>query len=153
MATEKENDFEAKLIRLTHEVERQKDTLKLLGLKPCSSCGKYYLGQDGRGLLDSGVGQLVCHRCVQDWWRQRSPTLNTKQRLAVEAKLRRWLVSHYNAKVIQQNEKLPPDSETELKIVVACEQCNGTGKGSGGDCHSCDGRGSVWVVQLRPELQ
>ena len=85
MATEKENDLEAKLVRLTHEVERQKDALKLLGLKPCSSCGKYYLGQDGKGLLDSGLGQLVCHRCVQDWWRQRSPTLNTKQRQAVEA--------------------------------------------------------------------
>jgi hypothetical protein len=153
MPNEPEKDFEAKLARLSQELNRQGEALRLLGLKPCSSCGRYYLGQDGKSLLDGGPGQLVCHRCVQDWWRQRSPELNTKQRQAIEAKLRRWLVTHYNAKVIQQDEKLPPDSQIELKIVVACEQCNGTGKNPSGECHSCDGRGSVWVVQLRPELQ
>jgi hypothetical protein len=151
MATEQEKDFEAKLARLAQELERQKDALRLLGLKPCSSCGKYYLGQDGKSLLDAG--QLVCHRCVQNWWRQRSPTLNTGQRQTVEAKIRRWLVTHHNAKVIQQADKLPPDSQVDLKMVVGCEQCNGTGRGASGECHSCDGRGSVWIVEPRLDLQ
>jgi hypothetical protein len=150
MPLDEEKDFEAKLARMLQELDRQRDALRLLGLKQCSCCGKYYQGQDAKNLLDAG--QLVCHRCVQGWWRQLSPTLSLKQRQSVEAKLRRWLVTHYNAKVIQQLEKIPPAGEIELKIVVACEQCSATGKAAGGDdCHSCDGRGSVWVVQLRPE--
>ncbi|HEV7966812.1 MAG TPA: hypothetical protein VGP19_04545 [Candidatus Acidoferrales bacterium] len=152
MPSDAEKDYEARLASIVHELGRQKDALKLLGLKQCSCCGKYYLAQDGKNLLDAGP--LVCHRCVQDWWRKTSPTLSLKQRQAVEAKLRRWLVSHHNAKVIQQSDKMPPAGQIELKIVVACEQCDGTGKSSSGEnCHSCDGRGSVWVVELRPESQ
>jgi hypothetical protein len=152
MPFEADKDYEARLAGIVHELDRQREALRLLGLKQCSCCAKYYAGQEGKNLLDAG--QLVCRRCVQDWWRQCSPTLDSKQRQVVEAKLRRWLVTHYNAKVIQQSEKIPPADEIEFKIVVACEQCNGTGKGTSGDkCHSCDGRGIVWVVQLRPELQ
>ena len=152
MPNEPEKDYEAKLARIVQELDNQKQALRLLGLRPCSRCGKYFQMQEGKNLLDAG--QLVCYRCVPDWWRQRSPTLNTQQRQGIEAKIRRWLVTHYKAKIIQQAEKLPPAGEIEFKIVVSCEQCNGTGEtAGGGKCHSCDGRGNVWVVQLKPELQ
>ena len=72
----------------------------------------------------------------------------------MEHKLVRWLVGHRNGKVVRQAEKMPRPDEIELKIVVSCEPCDGTGKDAGGKhCHNCDGRGSVWIVGLRPDLQ
>ena len=145
-------DLEASLARMAQELDHLKDGLALLGVKPCSSCGKYFQDADGKTLLDAG--QLVCYDCLQDWWHQRAPALGIEQRQAVEHKILRWLVANRNAKVIRQAEKMPRADAIELKIVVGCEQCNGTGKvDKGGKCHACDGRGSVWVVGLRPEFE
>jgi hypothetical protein len=153
MPLEPEKDLEAKLSRIAQELGHVKDALRTLGLKQCASCGKYYPAQDGKSLFDADH-QLICSRCVPDWWRRRSPSLPAEQRQGLEHKLRRWFVTHHNAKVIQQADKLPPPEKIELKLVVACEQCNGSGKSAGGgECRSCDGRGSVWVVRLYPELQ
>jgi hypothetical protein len=146
-------ELETRLARVVEELNHLKDGLCLLGLKQCSGCGKYSVSTDGKNLLEAG-GQLVCYSCVQEWWQRRSPALNSEERQAVEHKLLRWLVTHHNAKVIRLAEKLPRPIELELKIIAACEQCAGTGKIDGGKrCLNCEGRGSVWVVRLRPELQ
>jgi hypothetical protein len=106
----------------------------------------------GKALLD--VGQLVCYGCVQEWWRLRSPLLSVKERLSTEHKLLRWLVAHHNGKVIRQSAKAPRPAEVELSIVAGCEQCEATGKtATGGECRNCEGRGSVYVVVLRPEFR
>jgi hypothetical protein len=145
-------ELEASLARLFQELDHLKAGLRLLGLKQCGFCRKYFLSTDGRALLD--VGQFVCRGCVQVWWRQTSPLLSIEERRVVEHKLLRWLVAYHNAKVVRQMGKLPRADEMELKIVVECEQCQGTGKSaSAGECHNCEGRGSVWVVDLRPELR
>jgi len=144
-------DLDARLAAVTKELENLRGGLRLLGLKQCSSCGKFFQA-DGKALID--VGQIVCHKCIQNWWDQHSPTLNIQERQAVEHKLARWLVSDHNAKVVRQRAKLPRVDEIDLKMVVACEQCGGTGKNSGGkECNNCEGRGTVWVVRLLPVLR
>jgi len=142
---------DASLPRILEELDRLKEGLRLLGLSQCGSCGKYFQLSEGKPLFDAG--QPVCYNCVGEWWRERSPALGIEERKAVEHKLLRWLVAHHGAKVIRQSDKMPPAAHIQLKIMVACEQCDGTGKAGGKDCHSCEGRGSVWVVRLRPEVQ
>lgn len=145
-------DREANLARLAEELDHLKDGLGLLGVKQCSRCGNYFLSADGKNLFDAG--QLVCHGCIQDWWQELSPSLSIEERQAMEHKLVRWLVAHHGAKVIRQQEKLPPSDDLALKMVIACDQCDGTGRSpSGGECHNCEGRGSVWVIEIKPELQ
>jgi hypothetical protein len=87
MPFEADKDYEARLAGIVHELDRQREALRLLGLKQCSCCAKYYAGQEGKNLLDAG--QLVCRRCVQDWWRQCSPTLDSKQLTKSNSRL--WL--------------------------------------------------------------
>jgi hypothetical protein len=113
---------------------------------------EYFLFSDGKALFDAG--ELVCYKCLQNWWQQREPTLSIEGRQAIEHRLARWLVAHHNASIIRQSEKLPRAEMLEIKVVVACEQCGGTGKlANGARCRKCDGRGIVWVVELRPEFQ
>jgi len=146
------DDVERRIARLTKELDYLKGGLRLLGLQPCSCCGKYFLSSDGKNLFDAG--ELVCVQCLQTWWQQREPTLSIEARQAIEHKLARWLVAYHNAKFIRQAEKLPRAEMLAIKVVVACEQCNGTGKlANGSACRHCDGRGTVWVVELRPEFQ
>lgn len=145
-------DLEARFSRIVEELNHIKAGLRLLGVKQCRSCGKYFLSQDRTALFEAG--EPVCHNCIQDWWEKRSPELSIEERQSIEHKLLRWLVACYNALVIHQAKKLPRPEDLELKIVVACDQCNGAGKtDGGGPCHHCEGRGSLWVVQLRPNLQ
>lgn len=145
-------DLEASLARILQELEHLKEGLGLLGVKQCMHCRNYFRSEDGGALFDSG--QLICYGCLQDWWLQHSPTLRTEQRQNIEHKLLRWLVAHHAAKVIRAAKKLPQADRIEIKLVVACDQCSGTGKGAvSGECQGCEGRGSVWVVGLRPELQ
>jgi len=144
-------DIETSIARINAELDHIKDGLRLLGLKQCSCCNKFFLSQDGKTLFDAG--QLVCYDCLQQCWQQRSPELSVEQRLAIEHKLLRWLVAYHKGKVIRHAESMPPAAAIELKMVVACEQCAGTGQSLGGACHNCAGRGNVWVITLRPELQ
>jgi hypothetical protein len=145
-------DLEATLALVVQELDHLRDGVRLLGLKQCGCCRKFFLSTDGRALLD--VGQFVCRDCVPVWWQQTSPLLSIEERRVVEHKLLRWLVAYHNAKVVRQAGKMPRAEEMELKIVVECERCQGTGKNfSAGECANCEGRGSVWVVGLRPELQ
>ena len=56
--------------------------------------------------------------------------------------------------LFRQAEKLPRPEMLQVKVVVSCEQCSGTGKlANGSRCGYCDGRGTLWVVELRPEFQ
>jgi hypothetical protein len=147
-----EKDLEARLSRVDRELEQLKDGLRLLGIRQCNHCRKFFLSQDGKTLFEGD--ELVCYSCVQDWWHEHAAALNTEQRQAIEHKLMRWLIAHHNAKVIRQPEKMPRPEELELKMVVGCEQCNGTGKTEAGKrCSYCDGRGFVWVVVLWPQFQ
>jgi hypothetical protein len=147
-----QNDLEKRIARLAKELDFLKAGLRQLGLQPCSCCGRYFLSSDGKALFDAG--DLVCFSCLQTWWQQREPSLSVEARQAIEHRLARWLVAHHNAKIIRQAEKLPRPEMLQVKVVVSCEQCSGTGKlANGSRCGYCDGRGTLWVVELRPEFQ
>jgi len=146
--SQSEEDVRASLARIERELDGLKGALLLLGVKQCCWCRKYFLSPDARALFDGD--ELVCYGCIQEWWQHRCPELSIEKRQAVEHKLLRWLVSHHDAKVIRQTEKLP--QRIELKILAACERCGGTGKSdTGGKCHPCGGCGNFWVVRLVPE--
>jgi hypothetical protein len=147
-----ENDLETRIARLAKELDHLRGGVRLLGIEQCSCCGKYFLSSDGKALFDAG--DLVCYKCLQNWWQQREPTLGIEERQAIEHKLARWLVAYHNARIIRQSEKLPRAEMVQIKVVVACEHCGGTGKlPDGAGCRNCEGRGIIWVVELRPEFQ
>jgi hypothetical protein len=132
------------------ELDKIRDGLEMLGLKQCSCCRKYFKCPDGKNLLSAG--QLVCYRCVSGWWEQRSPKISIEERNAVERQLLRWLMTYHGAKVIRRLSHMPATEEIELKMVVGCGLCNGTGKSGNAKCQNCDGRGSEWVVVVKPKL-
>ena len=83
---------------VSRELDNIRDGLKMLGLKQCSCCRKYFMCPDGKHLLNAG--QLVCVRCVSSWWEQCSPKISIEERNTIEHQILRWLTSYYEAKVI-----------------------------------------------------
>lgn len=150
LSNDAENGRYEMLASLEREMERLKDGLGLLGVKPCSCCGVYYGRSDPGALFN--CGELVCYACVARWWSQRCPQLSVKERQTTESGLRRWLVTHHHAKVVAKSRDLPKPERLVMKLVTGCEQCSASGKSySGAPCSYCDGRGSVWVVVRVPE--
>jgi len=140
-----------RLAGIESNLEHARAGLGLLGIKPCSWCGTFYRRSDPGALCD--CGELVCYDCIPRWWPNRSPELSAEARQIVERELRRWLVSHHHAEIIGKLDHLPKPDRLMLKLVTGCEQCGGSGKTpSGGQCHHCDGRGTVWVVVRAPDI-
>ena len=67
MAVEPENGPREALARLERDMAKVKDALGLLGAKPCSVCGKFYLRSDP-GNLFKACGDSVCYACFSSWW-------------------------------------------------------------------------------------
>jgi len=146
-----EQTLDERLGSLERSLKQLKDGLGLLGVKPCVWCGKFRRHANPGALFD--CGELVCFDCVPRWWLHRSPELRVGDRQRIESELRRWLVSHHNAEVIGKLGDLPKPEQLLMKLVTGCEQCDASGKTySGGRCHHCDGRGTVWVVVRAPEF-
>lgn len=142
MPNESERSLEERLTRIERELERQKTGLGLLGIKPCSRCGIFYLQ---RALFS--YGELVCFNCIQQWWLDHCPQFNPNDRLRAENELCRWLLNHHQAELISRLNDLPSPEQLRIKLVVGCESCHNKGKThSGRKCNQCDGRGTLWVV-------
>ena len=139
------------LAYIIRELDSLRAGLSMLGLKQCSCCRKYFQCPDGKNLLNAS--QLVCYMCLEGWWRRESPRLNIGERRVAERQILRWLVAYHGAKVIRQIRQMPEADAIELKMVVGCEQCGGTGKRDNGICQNCDGRGSEWVVVIKPQMR
>ena len=140
-----------RLASLERELEHLKTGLGLLGVTPCGWCGVYYRRVDPGALFH--CGEFVCYDCIPRWWAHRCPELSTHDRQKFEHELRRWLVSHHQAEVIGQLGDLPEPERLLMKLVTGCEQCNASGETYGGErCTQCEGRGTVWVVVVRPPV-
>ena len=149
MSNDSTESVEERLARIERELERQKTGLGLLGVKPCSRCGIFYQRSNPGTLFD--CGELVCFKCIQQWWLDRSPNLSPDDRTKTENALCRWLLIHHQAELILRLDALPSPEQLRIKLVVACESCTGEGKTfSGRKCSQCDGRGTVWVVVRAP---
>jgi hypothetical protein len=144
-----EKSLDERLASLERGLEHLKTGLGLLGLVPCSQCGVFYRRADKGALFH--CDEFVCAKCVPLWWLHRSPELNATDRQKAERELRRWLVSYHHAEMIFRPANLP--EHFLMKLVTGCEECDGSGKNrTGGRCHRCDGRGTVWVVVRAPDF-
>ena len=138
------------LFRHQQELDRLKDALALLGVRPCSCCEKFLRRSDPGALFDAP--ELVCYSCIREWWSRRAAQLGGKDREALEGKLVFWLRENHHAEIFKDPAKLPETSLQELCIVASCLECRGTGKLMGADrCRYCEGRGTVWVVVSRKQ--
>jgi len=134
-----------RLARAERELERMRSGLSMLGIKRCSSCQAFFHLTDSAALF-ADSGESVCYGCIPAWWPARSETLDSTDRLPIEHRLVRWLVAHHNGRLIQQSHKLPEENLQEFRLLISCEQCEGTGKLLGGHCHYCGSQGAMWLV-------
>jgi len=149
MPNDSKESLEERLTRIERELEHQKTGLALLGVKPCSRCDIFYQRSNPGTLFN--CGELVCFKCIQQWWIDRSPELSPNDRTKIESELCRWLLNHHQAELILRLDDLPNPEQLRIKLVVGCEACNSEGKThSGKKCTQCDGRGTVWVVVRAP---
>ena len=149
MAIESENSLREALARIQRDLVNVKDALGVLGAKPCSVCGKFYL-RSNPGDLFKACGDSVCYDCFSSWWSGTCPKLSVHDRESIEYKLTRWLIDHHKATVFHEFSELPPTELQDIHIVVGCHECKGSGKQYGSErCRSCLGNGTVWVVTLK----
>src|SRR5579863_7878529 len=109
--------LEAVLARHELDLDRLKDALRLLGVRPCSWCRKFQRSDPG-ALFDAG--ELVCYACIHECWPQRSAQLSSKDREPLEGKLVYWLREYHQAEVFKDPARLPDTPMQELHIVVGC---------------------------------
>ncbi len=144
-----EDDTGDALARLERELARLKTGLELLGVKACSCCRNLFRATEPGNLFDAG--ELVCFTCIRHWWPERSRALAAQDRELIEHKLVHWLLNHHGAKVVRDHEKLPPDDGRGIRLVAACEECDGKGTWAGSKCHFCGGTGALCLVIPNPE--
>ena len=140
-----ENRIGEILERIETDLKHIAEALSLVGLKRCSWCRKFVKSASPGALFN--VGQLVCFRCIPDWWAHRSAELDLQERGELETKLAFWLRTHHRAEIVKQSGKLAESRLQVPRIVATCLQCRGTGTRLGNErCRYCDGFGTVWVL-------
>jgi hypothetical protein len=145
LSDQPEKSLDERLASLERGLEHLQAGLGLLGVKPCNWCGVFHRSSDPGALFHGS--ELVCYKCISQWWSQRSTKLSGDDRQKAERDLRRWLISHHHAEVIGRAEDLPTPEQLLMKLVTGCEQCNASGKTyTGKRCSHCDGRGTAWLV-------
>jgi hypothetical protein len=132
------------LVLVERRLDRMSEALAQLGMRPCSSCGRFFRQADAGALCD--CVDLICYSCIPEWWPRRRPELSVHDREQAEIKLLRWLVSHHRGEVIRDPRKLPIPEDRALELVAACAECGATGRVYNSNCSHCSGRGTVWVV-------
>jgi hypothetical protein len=148
MAEKSDPSIDEILARHELELDRLKEALGLLGVRPCGWCKKFRRSDPGT-LFDAG--ELVCYGCIHEWWPHRCAQLSSKDRETLEGKLVRWLREYHHAELFKDPAKLPESSLQELHIVAGCLECHGTGNLMGKPCPYCEGRGTVWVIVSRKQ--
>ena len=134
--------------RLERDIANMKQGLSLLGVKPCSVCGKFCLSSDPGNLFNAGHDS-VCYSCLAAWWPDCCGHLDVQERETIEYRLKDWLVKFHQAKVCREFKELPAKELQDIHIVVGCRECKGTGVMGGDRCRHCLGNGTVWVVTLK----
>jgi hypothetical protein len=136
------------IANLQREVAHLTAALGLLGAKPCASCGKFFLTANPANLFTTN-SESVCYSDLTDWWKQRCQDLTVEQREAIEPALMRWLIAQHGAKVYRELKELPPEDTQEVRLIVSCHECAGSGTAAGERCRHCLGNQTVWVVTTR----
>ena len=74
--------------------------LSLLGVKRCSQCRQFFRSAEPGALFD--CGQIVCYKCIPDWWSSLSRHLGVTDRERTEGKLASWLRKYHGAEVVKE---------------------------------------------------
>src|ERR1022692_559809 len=122
-----EDSLFATLARVEHDLNDLIDALALLGVKRCPQCRKFFRLADPGALFD--CGQLVCYRCIPDWWSSLSTRLGVADRERIEGKLASWLRKYHRAEVVKVSPGGVLDTtNAEFQIAAKCLECAGSGK-------------------------
>jgi hypothetical protein len=137
--------FQGSPENIERDLANMKEGLSLLGIRPCSSCGKFFRSSSASDTF-SYMGETVCYDCLESWWEARAAKLDLATRNAFEQKLMRWLIDNHGAVVVRDPGSLPSSLEADFRLVVNCHECGGTGLLGKGQCRHCRGNKMIWVV-------
>ena len=118
------------------------EALAQAGLKRCVWCRKFFKSADPKALFNSR--EVVCYRCVPEWWFHYRGQLATTERDLIEYRLIYWLIHQHDAKIVRDPAKLTGNSGN-ISIIASCLECRGSGIFAGSKCSRCYD-GNVWVL-------
>ena len=132
--------------RVEHDLNDLIGALALLGVKRCSQCRQFFRSAEPGALFD--CGQIVCYKCIPDWWSSSSRRLGVTDRERIEGKLASWLRKYHRAEVVKETPgKVPDTINIEFQMIAKCLECAGSGKLMEGErCRFCNGAGTVRIV-------
>jgi hypothetical protein len=132
--------------RVEHDLKDLIGALALLGVKRCSQCRQFFRSAEPGALFD--CGQVVCYKCIPDWWSSFSRHLGVTDRERTEGKLASWLRKYHGAEVVKEiPDKVPNLGNIEFQMIAKCLECSGSGKLMEGErCRFCNGAGTVRIV-------
>jgi hypothetical protein len=141
-----DNSLFESVSRFEHDLNDLIGALALLGVKRCSQCRQFSRSAEPGALFD--CGQIVCYKCVPDWWSSFSRRLGVTDRERTEGKLASWLRKYHRAEVVKEIAgKVPDARDIEFRMVAKCLECSGSGKlMEGARCRFCHGAGTVRIV-------
>ncbi len=119
--------------------------LALLGVKRCSRCTQFFRSAEPGALFD--CGQIVCYKCVPDWWSSSSARMQIADREQTEGKLALWLRKYHRGEVVKEISAKGANPNIAFQMVAKCLECAGSGKLMEGErCRFCNGGGTVRIV-------
>jgi hypothetical protein len=134
--------------RIEHDVNDLIGGLALLGVKRCSRCRQFFRSAEPGALFD--CGQIVCYKCVPDWWSSCSTRMQVADREQTEGKLALWLRKYHRGEVVKETPGKVPNTTIEFQMIAKCLECAGSGKLMEGErCRFCNGTGTVRIVVSR----
>lgn len=141
-----ENALFQSVSRVEHDVDDLIGALALLGVKRCSQCRQFFRSSEPGALFD--CGQIVCYKCIPDWWSSSSQRLGVTDRERTEGKLASWLRKYHSAEIVKETHGKAPDANNiEFQMTSKCLECSGSGKLMEGErCRFCNGAGTVRIV-------
>jgi hypothetical protein len=141
-----DNSLFESVSRVEHDLNDLIAGLALLGVKRCSQCKQFLRSAEPGALFDGG--QIVCYKCIPDWWSSFSQRFGVAEREHTEGKLASWLRKYHRAEIVKETpEKAADISNVEFQMIAKCLECSGSGKLMEGErCRFCNGAGTVRIV-------
>ena len=137
--------YQADAENLERDLANMKEGLGLLGIRPCSACGKFFRSSS-TGETFSYMGETVCYDCLESWWKSRATNLDMSTRSTVEQKLMRWLIDNHDAVVVKDPASVRSAQFADFRLVVNCHECAATGLLGKAKCRHCRGNKVIWVI-------